>query len=252
MIEIIAEIGVNHQGKLDTALLLVDEAKSAGANVVKFQMFSAEKLGRPELKDLELSKTELRTLMDYCDSIGIEFLCTPFDVEAVRFLDELGVKRIKISSGCLRRKDILEAVRKTGKPVILSTGMSSLEEIGKAMDVLYLNPLTLMHCCSAYPAPLEDMNLRAMLKMPFSLMPYGLSDHTKGITAAIAAAAFGATIIEKHLTLDCRAPGPDHAASIEPDEFRAMVKAIREVELMLGDGVKRIMPSEEKTRALWA
>jgi len=251
MIEIIAEAGVNHDGSLANALLLVDEAKAAGANIVKFQMFSAKKLRRPELAPLELTRSEFEVIKEECDGLGIEFLCTPFDVDAVRFLAELGVKRMKVSSGCLRNYEILEAVRRTGLPVILSTGMATHSE-ASAAEVFLKGaggvPLTVLHCCSAYPAPPQDVNLLAMRRL---CSPYGYSDHTKGITAAIAAAALGASIIEKHLTLDCRAAGPDHAASIEPDEFRAMVKAIREVELMLGDGVKRIMPSERKTRELW-
>lgn len=248
-IEIIAEIGVNHDGDFDTALVLIDEAKNAGANIAKFQMFDAEKLGRPELAMYEFDRTEILALKDYCESIGIEFLCTPFDVDAVRWLHVIaGVKRMKVSSGCLRRPEILDAVRETGLPVILSTGMSTDEEVARAIGRLQRMPAVL-HCCSAYPAPPEDINLRAMEFLPNANVGY--SDHTKGITAAIAAAALGATIIEKHLTLDCRAVGPDHAASIEPLEFAQMVKAIREVELMLGDGVKRIMPSERSTRALW-
>lgn len=246
---IVAEAGINHDGDLDNAFLLVDEAKRAGADAVKFQMFSAKRLKRPELAMYQLEADEMGQLQSYCHSLGIEFMCTPFSVDDLVAIEPL-LKRIKIASGCIRNVGLLEAARMTGKPVIVSTGMSTQEEIAQAVRFV---AATLLHCTSAYPCPLPDVNLRAMSVLSaFFGRPVGYSDHTKGITVPIAAAAMGATVIEKHLTLDCRAPGPDHAASIEPDDFRVMVSAIRDVEIALGDGVKRVMPSEAALRKVWA
>jgi len=178
-------------------------------------------------------------------------MCTPFGVEEVILLRQL-VKRWKIASGCLTRRPILEAVRDTGLPIILSTGMATITEIAQAEQILWDDDLTLLHCTSAYPCPIEDVNLRAMLELRDTFRtPVGYSDHTLGITVAIAAAAMGASVIEKHLTLDRTAAGPDHASSIEPHDFRIMVSAIRTVEEALGDGVKRIMPSEMPLRETW-
>lgn len=247
---VIAEAGVNHDGSYEKALRLAREALEAGAQAVKFQHFSAARLKRPELASLEFSAQQLREIAVYCEAIGIEFMCTPFGVQE---LDEIApkLKRIKIASGCLRNYDLLYAAYQTGLPVILSTGMSTMQEIRKALGTLASN-VTLLHCTSAYPCPLADVNLNAMTFLRSETgYPVGYSDHTAGITIAIAAAAKGATVIEKHLTLDRNAEGPDHKASIEPHDFRVMVRAIRGVETALGDGRKRIMPSEEKVRALW-
>lgn len=261
MIEIIAEIGVNHNGSLENALLLADEARRAGANIVKTQLFSAERLKRPELKALELPREAIRALKGACEDMGLEFLCTPFDTESVAFLAMLGVKRIKVASGCIRRLRLLEAIEETKLPVILSTGMAMPQEVADAMLVLgfwrpafHAAPIDLLHCCSAYPAPLKDVNLRAMEILRHQYRPrsrVGFSDHTQGITVAIAAVGMGAQLIEKHLTLDRNAPGPDHKASIEPDDFRVMVNAIRDAETALGEQKKFVTPSEEALRKLW-
>ena len=249
---VIAEIGVNHDGSLDKAKRLVDAAKAAGADAAKFQFFNSHKLWRNDsIKHLELRFSEFVLLHNYCAQVGIEFLCTPFGVEEVVLLRQL-VKRWKIASGCITRIPILQAARDTGLPIILSTGMATLQEIASAEQVLWDDDLTLLHCTSAYPCPIGQVNLRAMLELRDTFRtPVGYSDHTKGITVAIAAAALGATVIEKHLTLDCTADGPDHAASIEPEEFRVMVRAIRTVEEALGDGIKRIMPAEMPLREKW-
>src|SRR3990167_7778880 len=250
---VISEIGVNHDGSLDKAKRLIDAAKEAGADAVKFQFFSSHKLwGDDRIKHLELSLSDMILLHTHCARVGIEFMCTPFGVDEVIWLYGL-VKRWKIASGCLTRKSILEAVRDTNLPVILSTGMRTIDEILAAIAILDCYGtcrLTLLHCTSSYPCKLEDVNLLAMESLPRGY-PVGYSDHTTGITVAIAAAAMGATVIEKHLTFDRQAEGPDHKASIEPKDFRTMVEAIRTVEQALGDGVKRVMPSEVKLREQW-
>jgi len=248
---IIAEIGVNHQGDVNLAHNLIDSARGAGADCAKFQLFKSQKLwadGR--IADLELRFSDMEALHRHCQDIGIEFACSPFGIEELTFLVPL-LKRVKIASGCLKNFDLLHSAQQTGLPVILSTGMSTIEEIEQALKMLGVN-VTLLHCTSSYPCPVVDVNLRVMdtLHKHFGL-PVGYSDHTRGITVAIAAAAKGATVIEKHLTFDVRAKGPDHKASIEPWEFAQMVAAIRLVESALGDGVKRIMPSEEGTRRTW-
>jgi len=248
---IIAEVGVNHQGDVNLARKLVDSARESGADAVKFQLFKSQKLWKDDrIKDLELSFSDMKMLHRHCEEIGIEFLCTPFGVEELIFLTPF-LKRVKIASGCLQRYELLYAAHQTGLPVILSTGMSTLEEIEHALGILAIN-VTLLHCTSSYPCPVVDVNLKVMdtLHRHFGL-PVGYSDHTRGITVSIAAAARGATVIEKHLTFDVGANGPDHKASIEPLEFGKMVESIRLVESALGDGVKRIMPSEEGTRHQW-
>ena len=209
----------------------------------------------------------------YCSAVGIEFMCTPFGIEEAQFLAPM-VQRMKIASGCIGNEALLNAVRDTKLPVILSTGMSTMPDIQAALNHLGHTPLfyegaqrniTLLHCTSSYPCRLEDVNLKAMETLRrrwghFSdpLLPstgficdIGYSDHTSGITVPIAAVALGATVIEKHLTLDRNLPGPDHKASITPREFKGMVMAIREVEAALGDGGKRVMPSEEALRKVW-
>jgi sialic acid synthase SpsE len=249
---IIAECGVNHDGSLDKAKRLIDAAKAAGADAAKFQFFRSQKLWSDDrIAHLELRFSEMVVLRHYCAQVGIEFLCTPFGMEEVILLRPL-LKRYKIASGCITRLPILEAVKDTALPVILSTGMATLQEIATAEQVLWDGDLTLLHCTSAYPCPIDQVNLRAMIELRDTFRtPVGYSDHTKGITVAIAAAAMGAQVIEKHLTLDCTATGPDHAASIEPEEFRVMVSAIRTVEEALGDGVKRVMESEQALREAW-
>lgn len=236
---IIAEAGVNHNGSLFHAHRLVDEAKATGADACKFQLFNAEKLEPPGarrdmLKGLQLGWADHHSLKAHCDGIGIEYLCTPFDVESLEFLVGLGVKRIKIASGA--SEELKFAAANTGLPLIVSTGMGGLSHWG-------WQDITWLHCVSAYPAPAADMNLKAMVTQG----KYGLSDHTLGNTAAIAATALGASVIEKHITLDRNLPGPDHHMSTAPGEFKSLVEAIRETEAMLGDGIKRVMPSEEKT-----
>ena len=250
---VIAEIGCNHDGSIYKAKCLIDAARDAKADAAKFQMFNSQKLwGDSRIRHLELRFSELIFLHQYCQQVGIEFLCTPFGVEEVILLTPY-VKRWKIASGCLTRLPILEAVRDTQKPVILSTGMSTLQEISSAEQVLWEGDLTLLHCTSAYPCPLDQVNLRAMLELRDTFRTaVGYSDHTIGITIPIAAAAMGASVIEKHLTLDCTASGPDHKASIEPNEFGVMVRAIRTVEEALGDGIKRVMESEKELRKIWA
>lgn len=248
---VIAEAGVNHGGSWTTALDLVDAAKDAGADAVKFQMFNSRKLwGDDRVKKYEFKFDVYKALAAHCAEIGIEFMCTPFGVEELILLTPL-LSRVKIASGCLTRKPLLEAARDTGLPVILSTGMSDLEEVKRAASLLPFTHLTLLHCTSAYPCRLEDVNLKAMFRLQEMQYPVGYSDHTSGITVAIAAVALGATVIEKHLTLDRNADGPDHKASITPREFKAMTIAINEVGWALGDGVKRVMDSEMKLRAAW-
>ena len=245
---VIAEAGVNHCGRLITAFKLCDAAKACGADAVKFQHFSSQTLwGDGRIAHLELRDAEVAVIAKHCASIGIEFMCTPFGVREVGVIAPL-VKRIKVASGCLERWDLLDAVAATGLPVILSTGMADESRVEMAMDRLDWSKTTVLHCTSAYPCPIDQVNLRAMDRY---LPRGGLSDHTQGITIAIAAAGRGAAVIEKHLTLDSRAEGPDHKASIEPQEFRVMVSAIRTVEAALGDGVKRAQPAEEETRRQW-
>ena len=253
---VIAEAGVNHNGRLSTAFRLCDAAKAAGADAVKFQHFNSQALwGDDRIAHLELRDAEVAVIAKHCASIGIEFMATPFGVREVGVIAPL-VKRIKVASGCLERWDLLAAVRATGLPVIMSTGMSGEGRVDRALEALghYKDgaAVTLLQCTSAYPCPIEAVNLHAMSELELTFgAPVGFSDHTQGITVAIAAAALGATVIEKHLTLDRNAEGPDHKASIEPQEFRVMVSAIRTVEAALGDGVKRAQPAEEQVRRQW-
>lgn len=247
---IVAEAGVNHNGSLEQAFKLADAAKAAGADAVKFQLFDAVKLGREELRYLQFSREQMKVVKAWCVSIGIEFMCTPFDVDSLDYLVDIGVKRLKISSGCLRNFDILYAAYQSGLPVILSTGMSSMEEVRKALGTLH-GHVTLLHCTSEYPCKVENVNLKAMDTLREFGYPVGYSDHTEGIIVAVAAAARGATVIEKHLTLDRLQDGPDHKASIEPGAFRAMVSGIRNVARAMGDGVKRLQPCELAVREMW-
>ena len=271
---IIAEAGDNHNGDFNTALKLVDVAKRAGADCVKFQTFVTEEIiskyaemaeyqkkntGKEEsqfemVKRLELSFDEFRKIKEYCDRVGIQFLSTPFDLKSVDFLNELGVPFFKIPSGEITNYPYLIKIAHTGKPVVMSTGMCEPDEILAAINVLEKNgsgEITLLHCNTEYPSPLKDVNLYAMrtMKKMFG-KKVGYSDHTKGIEVPVAAVALGACVIEKHFTLDKNMPGPDHKASLEPDELGRMVKNIRNIEIALGDGVKRVSESERKNIAI--
>lgn len=245
---IIAEAGVNHNGNFGAALALVDAAHEARADAVKFQLFDSKRLwGDDRIKHLELSQEQMIDIAAYCKALNIEFMCTPFGIEEALFLKPM-VKRMKIASGCIDRFELLDAVRDMS--VILSTGMCGMDDIEDALKHLG-DDVTLLHCTSSYPCRLEDVNLRAMETLRYFGNPVGYSDHTSGITIPIAAVALGASVIEKHLTLDRSSIGPDHKASIEPYEFKGMVMAILEVEYALGNGVKRVMKSEEALRKAW-
>lgn len=267
---IIAEAGVNHNGSLETAKRLVDAAVLAGADAVKFQTFKAENLvcknaekaeyqlettDKKEsqfdmLKKLELTPEMHEILLRYCQQKGIMFLSTPFDIESLNFLIRCGVEMIKIPSGEITNYPFLREAGKTGKKVILSSGMSTLGEVRSAMEVLRENgckDITILHCNTQYPTPYSDVNLRAMLTLENELgVEVGYSDHTQGIEVPIAAAALGAKVIEKHFTLDRDMEGPDHKASLEPDELQMMVKSIRKIELALGSEEKKPSESERK------
>ena len=271
---IIAEAGVNHNGSLEMARQLVDVAVQAGADAVKFQTFKAEKVVSPQapkaayqlqttdtsesqldmIKRLELSFDAFRELYAYCQDKGILFMSTPFDEESADLLDELGVPVFKIGSGEITNWPFLEYVACKGKPMILSTGMSYLSEVDEAVRVLRgagCDQLVLLHCVSNYPADPADVNLRAMQTMATAFgVPVGYSDHTPGVEVAIAAVALGACVIEKHFTLDCNLPGPDHRASLEPSELAALVQGIRTVEAALGHGRKEPAVSEANTAAV--
>jgi N-acetylneuraminate synthase/N,N'-diacetyllegionaminate synthase len=271
---VIAEAGVNHNGDPVRAEELVDIAARAGADAVKFQTFRAahlvqedapkapyqkETTGSAEsqyemLRKLELSEAAHESLAQRCRERGLEFLSTPFDPASADLLERLGVARYKIASGEITNLPLLLHVGSKGKPVILSTGMSSLEEIGAALGSLRsagAPGVTLLHCVSDYPTRPEDVNLRVMetLRSRFGV-PVGFSDHTSGIAVPIAAAALGATVIEKHFTTDRKLPGPDHRASLEPGELAAMVRGIRDAEKALGDGHRRLTPGEISTRPI--
>jgi N-acetylneuraminate synthase len=267
---VIAEAGVNHNGELAKALALCDAARAAGADAVKFQSFRAEDLvvrGAPTagyqqkqtgasdqfemLRKLELTREQHERIRDHCRDIGVEFFSTPFSLPAVDMLVELGVRRIKMPSGELTHRALVEHACATGLPLLLSTGMASLPEVEEALRWLRarrptLEGVAVLHCTSAYPASDDALNLRAIVTMRAALgVAIGYSDHSLGIEASLAAVALGATVIEKHLTLDRTLPGPDHAASLEPGEFAAMVAGIRRIAPMLGDGVKQRRPEEE-------
>ncbi len=266
---VIAEAGVNHNGRPALAEKLVRAAKAAGADAVKFQTFKAERLASARapqapyqrraaparggrqfemLKALELDAAAHRRLRDLCRKLRIDFLSSPFDEDSADMLDRLGVKLFKLPSGEITNRPLIEHVARKGRPIILSTGMSDAAEVSAAVgwiESLSDAPLTLLHCVSQYPAPIDQVNLRAMdtLREAFGL-PVGYSDHTEGTDIAVAAAARGASVIEKHITLDRRLPGPDQRASLEPAEFKGMVAAIRGVGSSLGDGVKKPAPCE--------
>lgn len=267
---IIAEAGVNHNGDINIAKELVDEAVLAGADAVKFQTFKAENLvcrnaSKAEyqldttdkdetqfdmLKKLELTEKMHVELIDYCKNRDIMFLSTPFDIDSLHYLVNLGLDIIKIPSGEITNYPLLREVGKTKKKVILSSGMSTLNEIKNAKRVLMefgCKDLIILHCNTEYPTPYQDVNLKAMNTIREELgVRVGYSDHTQGITVPIAAVALGAEVIEKHFTLNRNMIGPDHRASLEPDELKEMIRAIRNVEASLGDGVKKPSESEKK------
>jgi N,N'-diacetyllegionaminate synthase len=269
---VIAEAGVNHNGDIEIAKSLVDVAADAKADFIKFQTFSAdrqvtdyapkaqyqkESSNSDESQFLMLKKLELSTemhleLIKHCEIRKIGFLSTGFDIESVDFLNGLNQKIFKIPSGEITNLPYLRHVGKIGKQVLLSTGMSNLKEVEAALDVLVKagtprNKITVLQCTSSYPAPKNEANLRVMNTFKSELnVAVGFSDHTLGIDISIAAVALGATVIEKHFTLDRSLPGPDHKASLEPNELKELVVAIRNIELSLGDGIKKVMPSEIK------
>jgi N-acetylneuraminate synthase len=258
---VIAEAGVNHNGKLSIAKRLVDAAYNAGADAIKFQTFVTQNLvsralSRKQfdmLRKLELNKDSFMELRDYASSRKLVFFSTPFDMESLRLLHkEVNVPLFKISSGDLDNLPLLRAVAKTGRPMIVSTGMSTMEEISAAVDAMapYCRDLVLMHCTSLYPPAFDEINLRAMdtIKRTFGA-PVGYSDHTLGYEVSIAAAALGACVIEKHLTLDKKMAGPDHKASLDPKEFAKMTQSIRNVEQALGTEEKKPVPREYKMRS---
>jgi len=271
---IIAEAGVNHNGDLALAKRLVDAAALAGADLVKFQTFSAARLvtrtadkadyqvrnvggGESQfdmLRKLELSAQMHRELIDHCALRGIGFFSTGFDIDSIDLLVELGQDHFKIPSGEITNLPYLRHVARQGKKVILSTGMATLGDIEAAIAVLEdagtaHGDITVLHCTTEYPTPMREVNLRAMQSMQSAFgVAVGYSDHTRGIEVAIAAVAMGASVIEKHFTLDRNMPGPDHQASLEPDELGALVAAIRNIEIALGDGVKRLTESEARNK----
>jgi N,N'-diacetyllegionaminate synthase len=275
---IIAEAGVNHNGSIDKARKLIAAAALAGADFVKFQTFITElniskkakkasyqirNIQNPEetqfemVKKLEFNFEDFRQLKDYCETKGIGFLSTGFDLPSLNFLDHIGQTFFKIPSGEITNKPYLQHIARKGKPVIMSTGMASMEGIKAAIDVLVANGLikeqiTVLHCNTEYPTPMEDVNLKAMLTIKNELgVRVGYSDHTLGIEIPIAAVAMGATVIEKHFTLERNLPGPDHKASLEPYELKAIVKAIRNVELAIkGSGIKEPSESEKHNMAV--
>lgn len=271
-VRIIAEAGVNHNGDFRLACQLIDAAKEAGADFVKFQTFKAERLvtrsaakaeyqkrtsGADEsqfemIRRLEIPEAMHHDLIAHCADRGIAFLSTGFDVESLDLLAALNLPLVKVPSGEITNLPYLRHVGSLGKPVILSTGMATLDEIGDALTTLEAAGLprervTVLHCTTEYPTPMAEVNLRAMLTLRDAFgVAVGYSDHTRGIEVAVAAAALGAVVIEKHFTLDRSLPGPDHKASLEPDELAAMVEAIRNIEIAMGDGIKRPGPSELK------
>jgi N,N'-diacetyllegionaminate synthase len=273
---IIAEAGVNHNGDIKLARQLVDVAAEAGADLVKFQTFTADNLvtinakkanyqnqttnesesQHTMLHKLELSRDTHLMLIEHCKSRDIQFFSTGFDTESVDLLVELGLNRFKIPSGEITNLPYLRHIGRYGKPVILSTGMANQKEIEAALNVLEQagtsrKCITVLHCNTEYPTPMTDVNLRAMLTIRDTFdVQVGYSDHTLGVEVAIAAVALGASVIEKHFTLDRNLPGPDHKASLEPDELKSMVSAIRNIEKALGAGIKCPSSSEQKNKSI--
>ncbi len=271
---IIAEAGVNHNGDVGIAKQLIEKAADAGADYVKFQTFRADSLAAPQagkaayqrraaqdgesqremLKRLELTEEMHGLLKSRCQECGIGFLSSAFDLDGIELLDRLGVDFYKIPSGEITNLPYLEKTGAKGKGVVLSTGMATMEEVRAAVNALQsagAGSVCVLHCTTQYPTPYEDVNLNAMKRMREELgLPVGYSDHTRGIEVAVAAVSMGATVIEKHFTLDRTMEGPDHAASLEPEELKAMVTAIRNVEKALGDGYKGPSPAERENIAV--
>ena len=274
---IIAEAGVNHNGSMSIAKQLIDAAKDCGVDYVKFQTtkspesitskfaqmaeYQKKNLHQDEsqlemLRKILLKMEDFGDLSDYCKELGVNFMSTPFDLDSIDYLAGLNMDYWKIPSGEITNLPYLRKIAKLGTPVIMSTGMCTVEDIEAAMNVLTKNGLktdqiSLLHCNTEYPTPFEDVNLSAMqtLERHFEVR-VGYSDHTKGIEVPIAAVAMGAEIIEKHFTLDRTLPGPDHVASLEPQELKAMVNAIRNIEKAIGSGIKQVSPSEQKNIAI--
>ena len=271
---VIAEAGVNHNGDIEIARKLIDVAAEAKADIVKFQTFNADQqvtksAAKAEyqkittnvnesqhsmLRNLELSVEMHSELIDHCKKRNIEFISTAFDIQSVNLLQSLGQRLFKIPSGEITNFPYLEHIGKICKPIILSTGMSTLNEIETALEILQKagtskKLITVLHCTTSYPVPISDVNLLAMktIKDEFEV-EVGYSDHTLGIEIPIAAVALGASVIEKHFTLDRNLPGPDHQASLEPNELQEMIRTIRNVEQAMGDGIKKVMPSEAGNR----
>ena len=262
---IIAEIGVNHNGDVNLAKEMVKAAAEAGADVVKFQSFKAENvmtdktpladyMGNDEenfldlARKLELSMEDTLELQRYTESLGVEFLSSPFDVESTYALAELGLKRLKIPSGETVNPFVMKAAAETGLPIIVSTGMCTMAEVRRTLEFLKEHnsgPVTLLHCTTQYPADFQNINLKAMLTLKEEFgVEIGYSDHTPGIEVSLAAVALGATVIEKHFTTDRTLPGPDQAASMIPPELKALVDGTRNITVCLGDGVKEPKPIE--------
>lgn len=273
---IIAEAGVNHNGDLSTAKRLIEVATAAGADVVKFQTFRADRMVVPTagkadyqsrttdaqesqygmLQRLELTEEMHAALIAHCAECNIRFLSTGFDIESVNFLANLGLDCFKIPSGEITNLPYLRHIGQFGKSILLSTGMSTMDEVEAAVVAIEKagttrDKVTVLHCTTEYPTPMEEVNLRAMVSMGNALgVRIGYSDHTQGIEVAVAAVAMGACVIEKHFTLDRNMPGPDHNASLEPAELLEMVKAIRNIEAAMGDGIKKPMPNEEGNKVV--
>ncbi len=272
MVLIIAEAGVNHNGSLSQAKELVDVAKDSGADIVKFQTFKSNNLVTKEtkkafyqslntensdsqlemLRKLELPFDQYLDLKNYCIKKNIEFLTTAFDLESLDLINQINLKRFKIPSGEITNLPYLKKIGSFGKPIILSTGMSNIEEINNALNQLYLSgtlkkDISILHCTSEYPAPFFDVNLKAMISMKNKFnVDIGYSDHTLGVEVSFAAVSLGAKIIEKHITLNRNLKGPDHKASLEPEEFKNLVKGVRNISLALGTSEKKITNSEIK------
>ena len=273
---IIAEAGVNHNGSMDTALRMIDAAADAGADAIKFQTFKADELVSSAarkadyqilntangdesqlsmLQKLELTYSEYEQLMIRCEARNIKFFSTAFDLDSLQFLHDVGLTTVKVPSGEITNLPYLRKAAELFQRVLLSTGMSTIEEIGDALQVFLdagidKKDITILHCNTEYPTPMEDVNLRAMLHLQQIFgTRIGYSDHTRGIEVPIAAVALGATVIEKHFTLDRTMPGPDHKASLEPQELKSMITAIHNIESALsGSGLKEVTPSEEKNK----
>lgn len=269
---IIAEAGVNHNGSIELAKKMVEVAKECGVDYIKFQTFKAENIANKfavqaeyqkknlhrdstqldMLRRLELSEDDFIILKEFCNKVGVKFMSTPFDLESIDFLSGLNMEYMKVPSGEITNLPYLRKIASKGIPVIMSTGMCRLGEIESALDVLYdggltSDEITLLHCNTEYPTPMSDVNLQAMqtLRSAFGTK-VGYSDHTKGIEVPIAAVAMGATVIEKHFTLDKTLPGPDHVASLNPIELKAMIGAIRNIECAIGTPIKQVSSSERK------